>query len=80
MPFTCGYYKLISMVIAMVLTQINYTVHSLGYDKTYCVRNIECLEHNHDKSNNCNFGIFDQMDVLQHNLAGAQSCYVQSTP
>ena len=23
--------------------------------------------------------IFDKMDVLQHNLAGAQSCYVQST-
>ena len=39
----------------------------------------ECLEHNHDKSKNCNFGIFDKMDVLQHNLAGAQSCYVQST-
>ena len=39
----------------------------------------ECLEHNHDKSINCNFGIFEKMDVLQHNLAGAQSCYVQST-
>ena len=37
------------------------------------------LEHNHDKSKNCNFGIFDKMDVLQHNLAGAQSYYVQST-
>ena len=40
---------------------------------------LECLEHNHDKSTNCNFGIFEKMDVLQHNLAGAQSCYVQST-
>ena len=36
-------------------------------------------EHNQDKSKKSNFGIFDKMDVLQHNLAGAQSCYVQST-
>ena len=41
---------------------------------------MECLEHNHDKSKNCNFVIFDQMDVVQYNLAGAQSYYVQSTP
>ena len=40
---------------------------------------IECIEHNHDKSKNGNFGIFDKMDVLQNNLAGAQSYYVQST-
>ena len=36
----------------------------------------ECLKHNHDMSKNCNFGIFDKMDVLQHNVAGAQSYYV----
>ena len=43
---------------------------------------IECLEHNHDHSKNSNFGNFDKMDVqgvLQHNLAGAQSSYVQCT-
>ena len=40
---------------------------------------IECLEHNHDKSKTCNFGIVDEMDVLKHNLAGAQSYYVQPT-
>ena len=48
-------------------------------DQMFDTEHIECLEHNHDKSKNSNFGIFDKMDVLQHNLAGAQSCYVQST-
>ena len=46
---------------------------------TFLIQVVECLEHNHDKYKNCNFGIFDKMDVLQHNLAGAQSYYVQST-
>ena len=44
---------------------------------SFCI--YTCLEHNHDKFKNCNFGIFDKIDVLQHNLAGAQSYYVQST-
>ena len=39
----------------------------------------ECLEHNHDKSKIAISGFLIKMDVLQHYLAGAQSCYVQST-
>ena len=35
-----------------------------------------CLEHNHDKSKECNFGVFCKVHALQLNRAGAQPHYV----
>ena len=61
-------------------TKMEIDSHYRQSDTEQAVKaHIECLEHNHDRSKNCNFGIFDKMDVVQQNLAGAQSCYVQST-